>query len=214
VVKESRLDSAIGIREVELGEVGIEYVRTALSTGGPLAQALHPVDLGAGIVSTFLPVEIRMVPERLQDEPAGLSRDGFQRMRQATLDLIGHHFARAEGQAWAMSEDRYEAGLGRFINARVAGRKTRFELTRIRDRGIFHLSGSVDGDDLDDFIEAASIHWNISALGVGGPLAMAAITSDWEIDILSSIPQYVRVIVCSAFDGEGLVFWGPRSSTA
>lgn len=125
------------------------------------------------------------------------------------------HFDAFVGRAWAASEDRYNFGTyARFIHARNEGRETRFRVARAGEWGIFYHSGSADEQDVDDFLEAATVRANVSALGVGGPIASPGQRDDWGADVLPHLAEHVRFVVCEAFDEEGLVFWKNRTDEA
>lgn len=205
-----------GVREVELGDAGIAYIRETLGWGGPLAQALDGLDLNAGIATTFLPSDVVEPPRRLQDGLGYLYQHGsqrrsndFQLMMQATRDKVMSHFLASEGQGWAASEDRYNFGTNaRFIHARNGGRETRFRVATADEWGIFYHSGTADEHDVAEFLEAAMVRSNVSALGVGGLIASTGRgDEDWGADVLLHLAKHLRFIVCEAFDEEGLVFW-------
>jgi hypothetical protein len=197
-----------GVREVELGEAGITFVReTLVDWQGPLAQALDRLDLSAGTATIFLSTEIVEVPERLQDEPVGFS-EGYRPMRRATMDKIKTHFAASNGEGWAMIADPYGVGLGAFVNARVDGRKTRFKAAWDGGPTVLYLVGAADEIDVEDFLDAAVDYGVISALGVGGPLTSNKLESlDWAEDVLPHMAEHVRFIMRQAFDAQALVFW-------
>lgn len=119
------------------------------------------------------------------------------------------HFLVSEGQGWAASEDRYSFGTyARFIHARNEGRETRFRVATADEWGIFYYSGAADEPDVADFLEAARVRSNVSALGVGGPIASPGRGDEgWGADVLPHLAEHVRFIVCEAFDEDGLVFW-------
>lgn len=74
--------------------------------------------------------------------------------------------------------------------------------------GIFYYSGAADEPDVADFLEAARVRSNVSALGVGGPIASPGRGDEgWGADVLPHLAEHVRFIVCEAFDEDGLVFW-------
>lgn len=210
------MDPKTGVREFDLGDAGIAYIRETLGSGGPLAQALDGLDLKAGIATTFLPSEVVEPPRRLQDGLGYLyehdsrrRKHDFELMMQATRDKVMSHFLASEGQGWAASEDRYKFGTyARFTDARIEGRETRFRVARAGEWSIFYHLGSADEHDVADFLEAARVRANVSALGVGGPIAPPGQGGeDWDEDVLSRLAEHVRFIVCEAFDEEGLVFW-------
>jgi hypothetical protein len=150
------VEPVTGVREVELGEAGIEYVRGALGSRGSLARSLDPLDLGGGVATTFLPSEIPKVAGRLRDEPEGLTGDSFEHMRQATSDKVMGHFVASDGRGWAMIEEPEGVGLGAFINAVVDGRETRFKVATAGGSDILYLCGAAQGIDIEDFLDAPS----------------------------------------------------------
>ena len=190
---------------------GLAYVRNVLQTGGPLARALGPIDLNAGITTTFLANEVRTLPERLEWGYVGLSKEGYGEMRRAVRDRIASHFAGSKGIGWAIVEDLSDSGLGAFINAKVDGRQTKFKVATAGNRRVLYLTASFEEDDFLDFQDAISIHGNLAALGAGGSLTVKSPrASDWGAEVLPSLAEHVRLIACSAFDAEGLVFWTNR----
>ena len=202
-----------GVREVELGEAGIEYVRKALGWRAPLTRSLDALDLDAGIATTFLPNEIPEVSGRLRDEPDGLTHDDFQHLRQATKDKIAGHFVASEGRGWAMIQEPLGVGLGVFINSTVDDRETRFKVATVGESDILYFLGSAVDSDIEDFREAAIDHAAVSVLGVGGPLTSLEPDSvDWEREILPHVIEHVRFITTEAFDGQALVFWERSAS--
>jgi hypothetical protein len=208
------VEPVAGVREVELGEAGIAFVReTLVDWGGPLARELDRVDLAAGTATIFLSTEIVEVPQRLQDQPVGFS-EGYPRMRRATMDKIKTHFVASNGEGWAMIGDPYGIGLGAFVNARVDGRETRFKAAWDEGPTVLYLVGAADEIDVEDFLDAAVDYGIISALGVGGPLTSLETESlDWAEDVLPHVAEHVRLIMRQAFDAQALVFW-QRSAKA
>ncbi|MGH2672300.1 MAG: hypothetical protein ACRDHC_04915 [Actinomycetota bacterium] len=191
-----------------LGEAGIEYVAKRLRSGGPLGKALESVDPTAGIARIFLPNEWPDIPQRLEDEPGGLPKDGLRRIRQATKDKIMAHFAASESRGWAMIEDAYGVGLGAFVNARIDGRETRFKAAWTGGPTILYLAGAAGEVDVEDFLNAALDHGIVSVLGIGGPLSSVEAGSlDWDGGVLPHLAEHVRLIMNDAFDAQALVFW-------
>lgn len=201
------MDPETGVREVELGEAGIAYLRETRGWGGPLARELDRLDLSAGIATTFLSNEIVEIPQRLQDEPGGFTKGGYLRIRQATKDKIQAHFLASNEQGWAMIEDPFGVGLGAFYAA-LDGRETRFRAAWDGGPTILYLTGTADEVDGEDFLDAAEDHGVVSALGVGGPLTSLEPDSlDWAEDVLPHVAEHVRFIMREAFDAQALVFW-------
>lgn len=129
-------------------------------------------------------------------------------MRWATMDKIKTHFIASNGEGWAMIADPYGVGLGAFVNARVDGRKTRFQAAWDGGPTVLYLVGAADEIDVEDFLDAAEDYGVISALGVGGPLTSLEPESlDWAEDVLPHVAEHVRFIMRQAFDAQALVFW-------
>lgn len=197
-----------GLREVELGDTGIDHVREALGWRGALTKALDALDLDAGIATTFLPSEIPEVPRRLRDEPADMPKDGLSRIGQATRNKILAHFVASVGLGWAMIQESCGVGLGAFINATVDGRETRFKVATVGGSDILYFCGVALDSDIEDFRDAAIDHGIVSVLGVGGPITSLEPDSvNWERDVLPLVVEHVRFITTEAFDGQALVFW-------
>jgi hypothetical protein len=76
------MDSDMTVREVSLGDDGIDYVHSLLSTGGPLAQVLRGIDLNAGRAVTLWRTGIqsrqRSCKKAVTCQPAMLSRYSAQ----------------------------------------------------------------------------------------------------------------------------------------
>jgi hypothetical protein len=193
------------IREVILGDDGIEYVRARLSTGRPLAQVLHRVDLTVDRALTFLPGQHSVPPSKLQEGGDLSSSDADLILQEAVSRVMGH-FAAAKGRGWALSEDRYRIGLGGTRAARThhLGHESTCKLD---DREIYYLVDLLESRDAEDFLDAAADRANVSALGVGGIDERDLSVADWEVEVIPNVADHVRVIICEAFDEVGFAFW-------
>jgi hypothetical protein len=200
------MDSDTTVREVSLGDDGIDFVRWRLSTGGPLAQVLRHIDLNAGRAVTLLPSRHPVPPTKLQ-EGGDLSAGDAELIRRAAVSKVMGHFAAARGRGWALSEDRYDSGLGRYVGTPNEGRGTRVQLARVGDRGVYYLVDPVESSDAEDFLYAATDRANVGALGIGGIDASDLSAVDWEAEVLPGVTNYVHLIICEAFDELGFVFW-------
>jgi hypothetical protein len=200
------MDSDMTVREVSLGDDGIDYVHWRLSTGGPLAQVLHRIDLNAGRAVTLLPNRHKVPPTKLQ-EGGDLSAGDAELILRAAVSKVMGHFAAARGRGWALSEDRYDSGLGRFVGTPNEGRGKRVQLARVGDRGVYYLVDPVESSDAEDFLHAATDRANVGALGIGGIDARDLSAADWETEVLPSVTNHVHLIICEAFDELGFVFW-------
>jgi hypothetical protein len=194
------------VREVSLGDDGIEYVRWRLSTGGPLAQVLRHIDLNVGKALTMLPNRHSVPPRKLQ-EGGDLSASDAGLIFSAAVRKVMGHFETARGRGWALSEDRYDMGLGRYFGSPNEGRRTRVQVARVGDRGIYYLVDSVDSHDAADFLDVAKDRANVTVLGIGGIDVRELSVADWETDVLPNVANHVRLIICEAFDELGFVFW-------
>jgi hypothetical protein len=200
------MDSDMTVREVPLGDDGIDYVHSLLSTGGPLAQVLRHIDLNAGKTVTLLPNRHPVPPAKLQ-EGGGLSAGDADLILRAAVSKVMGHFAAAKGRGWALSEDRYDMDLGRYVGRPNGGRGTRVQLARVGDRGVYYLVDPVESTDAEDFLDTTTDRANVGALGVGGIDARDLSAADWETEVLPSLTNHVRLIVVEAFDELGFVFW-------
>jgi hypothetical protein len=200
------MDSDTTVREVSLGDDGIDFVRWRLSTGGPLAQMLRHIDLNAGRAVTMLPNRHAVPPTKLQ-EGGDLSAGDAELIRRAAVSKVMGHFAAARGRGWALSEDRYDSGLGRYVGTPNEGRGTRVQLARVGDRGVYYLVDPVESSDAEDFLYAATDRANVGALGIGGIDASDLSAVDWEAEVLPGVTNHVHLIICEAFDELGFVFW-------
>jgi hypothetical protein len=115
------MDSDMNVREVSLGDDGIDYVHWRLSTDGPLAQVLRRIDLSVGRAVTLLPNRHPVPPTKLQEGGDLTASDAELILRAAVSKVMGH-FAAARRQGWALSEDRYDTGLGRYVGRPKEGR--------------------------------------------------------------------------------------------
>lgn len=193
------------VREA-LGEDGIDYIHWQLSTGGPLAQVLRHIDLSVGRAVTLLPNRHQVPPTKLQ-EGGDLSASDAKLIARAAVSKVMGHFAAARGRGWALSEDRYGSGLGRYFGGPNEGRSTRVHLAKVGDRGIYYLVDPIDSSDAEDFLYAAKDRANVSALGVGGIDDRDLSVVDWESEVLPNVADHVRFIIGEAFDETGFVFW-------
>jgi hypothetical protein len=206
------MDSDMTVREVSLGDDGIEYVHWRLSTGGPLAQVLRHIDLNAGRAVTLLPSRHQDPPTKLQEGGDLSAGDAELILRAAVSKVIGH-FAGARGRGWALSEDRYDMGLDRYVGRPNEGRGTRIQVAKVGDRGVYFLVDPVESSDAEDFLDAATDRANVSALGVGGIDARDPSAADWETEVLPSVTNRVHIIICEAFDELGFVFWEAKAES-
>jgi hypothetical protein len=200
------MDSDITVREVSLGDDGIGYVHSLLSTGGPLAQVLRGIDLNAGKVVTLWPNRHPVPPTKLQ-EGGDLSAGDVGPILRAAVSKVMGHFSAAKGEGWAMSEDRYDLGLGRNVGRPNEGRAIRVQLARVGHRGVYYLVDPVESSDVEDFLNASTVRANVGALGVAGIDARHLSAADWETEVLPSVTNHVRLIIVEAFDELGFVFW-------
>lgn len=201
------MDSDVTVREVSLGDDGIDYVHSLLSTGGPLARVLRGIDLNAGRAVTLWPNRHPAPPAKLQ-EGGGLIAGDAEPILRAGVSKVMRHFAAARGRGWALSEDRYDLGLGRNVGRPDEGRATRVQLARVGDRGVYYyLVDPVESSDVEDFLNASSVRANVGALGVGGVDAGDLSAADWETQVLPSLTNHVRLIIVEAFDELGFVYW-------
>lgn len=200
------MDSDMTVREVSLGGDGIDYVHWRLSTGGPLAQVLRHIDLHTGGALTLLPSRHPVPPTKLQ-EGGGLSGGDAELILRAAVSKVMGHFAGARGRGWALSEDRYDMGLGRYFGRPNEGRGTRVQLGRVGDRGVYFLVDPVESRDAEDFLDTANDRANVGALGIGGIDARDLSAADWETEVPPSVTNHVRLIIVEAFDELGFVFW-------
>jgi hypothetical protein len=200
------MDSATTVREVMLGDDGIDFVRWRLSTGGPLAQVLRHIDLNAGRAVALLPNRHPVPPTKLQ-EGGDLSAGDAELILHAAASKVMGHFGAAGGRGWALSEDRYDMGLGRYVGTPNEGRGTRVQLARVGDRGVYYLVGPVESSDVEDFLHVSTVRANVGALGVGGIDAPDLSAVDWEAEVLPIVTNHVHRIICEAFDELGFVFW-------
>jgi hypothetical protein len=47
----------------------------------------------------------------------------------------------------------------------------------------------------------------VGALGIGGIDARDLSAANWETEVLPSVTNHIRLILCKAFDELGFVFW-------
>jgi hypothetical protein len=85
--------------------------------------------------------------------------------------------------------------------------KTRVQLARVGDRGVYYLVDPVESTDAEDFLDAATDRANVSALGDGGIDAPDLSVADWDAEVLPSVANHVRLIIGEAFDELGFVIW-------